>query len=137
MIKLEEHHIQFSSAKSFEEAIDICAGPLLKDNIITTDYVEGIKAMIDEECYFVLVDKIAFAHCRPELGSLVLGLGVLILNEEVKCANKDVKVILLMSGVNNENHLRLLQRISLSLKDGKDKDLLEAKTKLKILEIFS
>lgn len=137
MIEINDKYIQFGKAKSLNDAIDICAAPMIEDNVITTEYTDKIKELIENEgCYIVLLEKIAFAHYNPKYGSNEIGLGILVLDEDIKCECQDVKVILLLSGKTSENHLKLLQYLSIKMREDHGNALLQAKTLEDIKSIF-
>ena len=138
MIKLEKKYIQFGSATCFDNALDICAQPLLDDKIITDEYIKKIKKLVKNEgCYFVLLNRIAFAHYNTDCGSNEVGLSVLVLDDDVKCDAQDMKIMLLLSGKTKDLHLELLQFISNKLRRGMDQKLIECKSVEDVLTIFN
>lgn len=134
---LDKEHISFIQAISFEEALYKCGKPLLDKGIIEKSYLEQILQLVEEEgFYFILLEKIAFAHHNPKHGSNEVGLSIVVLEQPIKCNEIEMKVMILLSGKDNENHLKLLQFVSNKLRNGQDKDLLEAQTIDEVYSIF-
>ena len=134
---LDKEHIQFIKATSFEDALYQTGKPLLEKGIIEKSYLDQILHLVkDEGFYFILLEKIAFAHHNPKYGSKEIGLSISILEESMKCNELEMKVMILLSGKDNQNHLKLLQFVSNKLRNGRDKDLLEAKNIDRVYELF-
>ena len=72
------------NAATWQQALDICARPLLDAEIITTDYLSAIKTQHEKlGPYYVLAPGLAMPHARPEEGAKGLGLSLLKLEEGV------------------------------------------------------
>ncbi|SUB70258.1 Mannitol-specific cryptic phosphotransferase enzyme IIA component [Pluralibacter gergoviae] len=69
------------SAQSWQQALAICAAPLLESNTIRPEY---LTAIVNEHNrlgpYYVLAPGLAMPHARPEEGALGLGLSLLKLH---------------------------------------------------------
>lgn len=70
--------------KSWEEAVEIAAQPLIKDKSIEYSYVEKMKENIKNlKAYVVIKKGVAIPHARPEDGVNKLGFSILILEEGI------------------------------------------------------
>lgn len=139
MIKLE--HIQvLDKVKDWKEAIKVAANPLLKNNIITENYVEKmIENVIKMGAYIVISKDIAIPHARPEDGASKTAVSLLKLRNRVKFAeDKNVNVILALASSNSDDHTTILKNISTILlnKDNYNK-LIETYDIEEIYELFN
>ncbi|EEU9482526.1 PTS sugar transporter subunit IIA [Escherichia coli] len=96
------------NAATWQQALDICARPLLDAEIITTDYLSAIKTQHEKlGPYYVLAPGLAMPHARPEEGAKGLGLSLLKLEEGVSFHTEEfdpVDVIILLAAPDKHSH---------------------------------
>ncbi len=106
---------------SWQEAIRICAQPLLDNGYVTKNYIEAMIDNVKElGTYIILIDNFALPHSKPEDGSLKVGCSFLILEQAVEFPNNQkVNVIMTLSTSKSNEHLQALVDLShlLSVKD--------------------
>jgi len=132
-----KYYVEFDYAIDFDDALLKAAKPLLKNKDITTQYIESIYQVLEQEgCYFVLLDKIAFVHGDVTKGSTNEAISVLVLDEIIRCYNEDIKIMFLLSGQTQLGHLKMLQHIAQRLQNDNDKLLLELTNKEDIISLL-
>lgn len=113
---LPNSHIQLiPSIDSWQEALDLCAKPLLDESLIEQRYITRIKKLHQEiGAYFVIAPQIAMPHARPEDGVLEQSASLLIVKNGVnfESNNDPVNIILLFSAKDNESHLNMLSQVA-------------------------
>lgn len=139
MIKLE--YIQFlDHVENWQESIRVAANPLLKNGIITENYVEKMIENVKEMgAYIVISNDIAMPHARPEDGANQTAISLLKLKNRVRFNDdKNVNVILALASSSNENHINTLKNISTVLSDKINyKKLMEAESIEEVYSIFN
>jgi transcriptional antiterminator/mannitol/fructose-specific phosphotransferase system IIA component (Ntr-type) len=99
-------------ARSWEEALYFAATPLIEREIITRGYIDTIIRMTRTEgAFYVLMDKVALVHSKPNDGALQLGLGLSVLSESIDIVDKPVKYILTLSALDNKQHLKAMAEL--------------------------
>lgn len=103
---------------NWQNAIKVCAKPLLKEEYITINYVDAmIENVYELGTYIILVDGFALPHSKPEDGSLKVGVSILTLKEPVIFpGGKPVNVIMTLSTSKANEHLQALVDLSNFLK---------------------
>ena len=124
---------------SWQEAVKLCAIPLLSENIIEPRYLDNIFRLYKElGAYFVIAPQIAMPHARPEDGAIETGLSLLVVSSGVNFGsdeNDPVHLIVMLAAKDNTAHLSVLSELAELLgDDDKVKQIINAKT---IDEIFS
>jgi PTS system ascorbate-specific IIA component len=75
------------SVETWPQALDICARPLLKADVIEPAYVTAIVEQHQRlGPYYVLAPGLAMPHARPEEGAKGLGLSLLKLQQGYRLA---------------------------------------------------
>ncbi|WP_313469109.1 BglG family transcription antiterminator, partial [Carnobacterium sp.] len=140
---ITEDMIQFSDTEnlSWEEAIELSSGPLIKKKYIEESYVEAIIKNVHKFGAFIdLGQGIAIPHARPENGVNQLGMTLLKLSKPVYLLddpNHGVNIIITLAAIDNQTHLKALSQLTRILSDSKKlKILTEAKTKEEILTLI-
>lgn len=104
-----------ASPKNWEEAIELVAQPLLKENIIEQQYIEAMVASVNEYGPYIVIGKhLALAHARPEDGVNKLGVSVATLKDGVAFNNPDldpVKIIFCLAAVDSYSHLNIMREL--------------------------
>ncbi|EMH4162655.1 PTS sugar transporter subunit IIA [Pluralibacter gergoviae] len=102
---------------SWQQALDICARPLLQAKIIEPEYV---AAIIEQHHklgpYYVLAPGLAMPHARPEEGANGLGLSLLKLREGISfgAAEDDapVDVIIMLAAPDRNSHIDMISALA-------------------------
>lgn len=108
----------------WQEAIKVVAEPLLKEEVITENYIDAMINTVKEYGpYIVIGEHIALAHARPTDGSKKLGLSVATLKNPVNFGHEDhdpVNIIFCLSAIDNYSHLNIMKNL-IELIHDKDK----------------
>lgn len=100
----------------WEKAIYIAAEPLLKDGMITEEYVkEMINNIKKMGPYVVIAPKIAIPHARPENGVNKLSMSLLKLSKAVSFSDKkshQVNLVIILAVIDGESHLKALSQLT-------------------------
>lgn len=112
---------------TWEEAIELASQPLLNQEYISEAYIEAMISKVKEiGPYIVLAPLVAIPHARPEDGANKLGISLLRskepINFDFEGEIKPVKLIFVLSAVNNTSHLEVLEELSYLLEDQKNID---------------
>jgi PTS system mannitol-specific IIA component/PTS system ascorbate-specific IIA component len=139
---LNEQLVAFNvTSDSAEEAIREAGKLLLAGRLITEGYVEAMVASYRKNGpYFVLAPQIALPHARPEDGAREACVSLVRLKQPVPFghpANDPVQLVFALGASSSEEHLELLQRLSLMLGNPENiKKLIEAETYQDITEMI-
>jgi mannitol/fructose-specific phosphotransferase system IIA component (Ntr-type) len=95
---------------SWQDAVELAAGPLLADKSITPRYVEDVLANIDANGpYIVLTEGFALPHAQSKEGSVMdTCMSLLVVNEGVAFSpapEHRAHVIILLAAVNSSAHM--------------------------------
>lgn len=108
----------------WQEAIKVVAEPLLKEEVITENYIDAMINTVKEYGpYIVIGEHVALAHARPTDGSKKLGLSVATLKNPVNFGHEDhdpVNIIFCLSAIDNYSHLNIMKNL-IELIHDKDK----------------
>ena len=102
---------------SWQEALAICARPLLQAKIIEPKYV---AAIIEQHHklgpYYVLAPGLAMPHARPEEGANGLGLSLLKLREGISFGAEEedvpVDVIIMLAAPDRHSHIEMISALA-------------------------
>ncbi|OED51027.1 PTS mannitol transporter subunit IIA [Endozoicomonas sp. (ex Bugula neritina AB1)] len=104
------------SITDWKESIHVVAEPLIKDESISSQYVDSIfKSTYELGPYYVLAPKIAMPHARPHEGANKNALSLLIVKEGVSFhseENDPVHLILLLSAQGSNEHIEIITSIA-------------------------
>lgn len=130
------------NAATWQQALDICARPLLDAEIITTDYLSAIKTQHEKlGPYYVLAPGLAMPHARPEEGAKGLGLSLLKLEEGVSFHTEEfdpVDVIILLAAPDKHSHIEMISALAELFSSEKDlHELHQARNVEEIKKIIS
>lgn len=121
----------------WEDAIRLCATPLLENDYISDGYIDAmIKNVHELGTYIILVDGFALPHSKPEDGSHKAGISVLVIEDGVEFpGERNVNVIMTLSTSKANDHLQALVDLSNLLKiDSAIEDLKSCKDSTSIYE---
>lgn len=100
------------NANSWEEALKKSYEPLVRKEIVSTNYVEKtIRSILLKGPYVVISENIALAHSKPEDGAFKNALGLTVLKEPIPFGNKNskpVKYIFTLSINGKADHLEAM-----------------------------
>lgn len=101
---------------SWTQALEICAGPLLGEKVITPDYLTAIVQQHRRlGPYYVLAPGLAMPHARPEEGAVGLGLSLLKLHRGVSFESADndpVDVIIMLAAPDSHSHIEMIAALA-------------------------
>lgn len=102
----------------WEDAIRLCAKPLLENGYISDGYIDAmIKNVHELGTYIILVEGFALPHSKPEDGSHKAGISVLVIEDGVEFpGERNVNVIMTLSTSKANDHLQALVDLSNLLK---------------------
>lgn len=104
------------SVTSWQEALELCAVPLIEADIIRPEYVTAIVQQHQRlGPYYVLAPGLAMPHARPEEGAKGLGLSLLKLQEGVFFGSEDgdpVDLIIMLAAPDKHSHIELIAALA-------------------------
>ncbi|MCT3305051.1 BglG family transcription antiterminator [Lactiplantibacillus pentosus] len=112
---IDPDYIQLNlDASTPEQAISLCAQPLIDRKIITTNYLKAVlkNSETKELGNFVITPHIALPHASPKFGAKHIAISVGTLKHPIKFGssiNNPVKFIFFLSATNSTDHLQALQ----------------------------
>ncbi|WP_172731045.1 PTS sugar transporter subunit IIA [Pluralibacter gergoviae] len=130
------------SAQSWQQALAICAAPLLESNTIRPEY---LTAIVNEHNrlgpYYVLAPGLAMPHARPEEGALGLGLSLLKLHRGVRFGSEEndpVDLVVMLAAPDRHSHIELISALAALFSSDEDMRLLhQARTVEEIKNIIN
>jgi PTS system ascorbate-specific IIA component len=100
----------------WQQALEICARPLLNRGIITPGYLTAIVAQQQKMGpYYVIAPGLAMPHARPEEGAQGLGLSLLKLHEGVLFNAQEfdpVDLIIMLAAPDKYSHIELISALA-------------------------
>ncbi|MCB5951473.1 PTS sugar transporter subunit IIA [Enterococcus sp. BWT-B8] len=119
---LTDNHIMIKkNASTWQDAIELVAKPLVKDDIIEKQYVDAMVRAVEEFGPYIVIGKhLALAHARPEDGAKKLGLSVATIEHPINFGNPDmdpVKIIFCLAAVDSYSHLNLMKELIALIND--------------------
>lgn len=113
---LTDNHILIQAhASTWQEAIEVAAKPLIKEDIIEEQYVQAMIQAVEEYGPYIVIGKhLALAHARPEDGVNSLGVSVVTMEQPIHFGNPDmdpVKIIFCLAAVDSYSHLAIMKEL--------------------------
>lgn len=108
-------HIQFASeASSWQEAIQMAAAPLLKDEAIQSSYVDAMIQNVEiNGPYIVILPNFAIPHAKPEKGVVQTSMSLLKLEKPVMFPDsKPVQLLIVLAPLDPDVHLELMSELT-------------------------
>jgi PTS system ascorbate-specific IIA component len=100
----------------WQQALAICAQPLLDAGIITPDYVPAIiRQQQALGAYYVLAPGLAMPHARPEEGAKAHGLSLLKLQRGVTFNAREfdpVDLIIMLAAADKHSHIEMIATLA-------------------------
>lgn len=104
--------------ESWQEAIRVASGPLLKEHVIDETYVDAmIQSVEDNGPYIVLKDYFALPHAAAGKGVYEPAMALLTLEDPVDLKGNPVKIFLVLAAIDSSTHLEALSQLSEQLMD--------------------
>ena len=104
------------SVETWPQALDICARPLLKADVIEPAYVTAIVEQHQRlGPYYVLAPGLAMPHARPEEGAKGLGLSLLKLQQGVSFGAEEfdpVDIIIMLAAPDKHSHIEMISALA-------------------------
>ena len=127
--------------KDWQDAIRSAAQLLINDGAVEERFSDAMIRVAKEfGPYIVVAPGIALPHARPEDGVIEASIAVLRLKTPVNFGNKDndpVYLVVALAAIDNQQHIKGLSELAEVLGDEENiKDIKQAQTKEKLLEIF-
>lgn len=110
---LTPSHIQvLHQVSDWRSALTVASQPLLKENIITEQYICAMIANVEYYGpYIVIAPYLALGHALPSDGVHSLGVSVLKLQEDVYFEDRPVSVVMILAPVDKQSHLGIMKDI--------------------------
>lgn len=98
---------------SFEDAIRLCAEPLLKSGHIEQYYVEAAIQHSQEDSYIAIGPHVAIPHAAPEDGVRQVGMSLLRIKNGVKYGEEghQIKLMVMIAAVDKQQHIHALMQL--------------------------
>lgn len=115
MLKIKKEFMNVvKNVKNWEEAIEIAAEPLLKNNYIKSEY---IKAMIENVYkngpYIIIIPGFAMPHASSESGVLKTGISLLKLEEAVEFPGQNqIKLMIALASTDPDTHMDIIMDLT-------------------------
>ncbi|PGL72596.1 PTS sugar transporter subunit IIA [Bacillus sp. AFS055030] len=122
----------------WKTAVEIASQPLLKDHLITEQYVQNmIQSVEDNGPYMVLADYFALMHARPGEGVNEQSMSMLVTKEPVDLEGKKVKIFFVLAAEDNNSHLASLSHIMEIFLDTDKYQIVLSGDKEAIIQLFN
>lgn len=109
---------------NWQEALTVAAEPLLKEGKITADYINNmIESVKKLGPYIVIAPGLALGHARPSAAVKQSSIAIATLDQPVKFGNKandPVDLVIILSSINDHDHLGLMKKVVTFLNDKKN-----------------
>lgn len=129
-----------AEVKTWEEAIELAADPLIVDGYITKAYELAMKESNRKfKAYSVIRPLVVIPHAKPEDGVLDVGLSIVTLKEGVAFghpSNDPVRFVFMLSNKDEVSHLRALNIFMQIIRKQENVDKLLSMTDYKDLETW-
>lgn len=127
---LEENLIALDvEATTPEETIQAAGELLVRQDAVEKSYIEAmLHSYRKNGPYFVLAPKIALPHARPEDGVKEASVSLVRLKKPINFGsemNDPVKFVFALGASSSEEHLQILQKLTMLLNDQSNLDRLE------------
>lgn len=101
---------------NWEQAIDLCAAPLLETGVITEEYPRAIISQHHRlGPYYVLAPGLAMPHARPEEGACGMGLSLLKLHHGVVFGAEEfdpVDTVIMLAAPDKHTHIEMISALA-------------------------
>ena len=122
------------SVETWPQALDICARPLLKTDVIEPAYVTAIVEQHQRlGPYYVLAPGLAMPHARPEEGTKGLGLSLLKLQQGVSFGSEEFDpfdIIIMLAAPDKQSHIEMISALAELFSSDEDMNKLHQATNI-------
>ncbi|MFD1334402.1 BglG family transcription antiterminator [Oceanobacillus iheyensis] len=110
---IPKHITLRESVPSFEDAIRLCAEPLLKSGHIEQHYVEAAIRHSQEDSYIAIGPHVAIPHAAPEDGVRQVGMSLLRIKNGVTYGEEghQIKLMVMIAAVDKQQHIHALMQL--------------------------
>lgn len=110
---IPEHITLRESVSSFEDAIRLCAEPLLKSRYIEQHYVEAAIQHSQEDSYIAIGPHVAIPHAAPEDGVRQVGMSLLRIKNGVTYGEEghQIKLMVMIAALDKQQHIHALMQL--------------------------
>ncbi|WP_336219421.1 PTS sugar transporter subunit IIA [Citrobacter amalonaticus] len=102
--------------EDWQQALALCAEPLLNADVITPEYVTAIIGQHHKlGPYYVLAPGLAMPHARPEEGAKALGLSLLKLERGVSFGAGEfdpIDIIIMLAAPDKHSHIAMISALA-------------------------
>ncbi len=124
---------------NWEDAVRAVGRLLVNAGVAEECYIQGMIDVVEEfGPYIVLLDGIAVAHARPDMGSKKIGLALITLRKPVVFGNPDhdpVSVVFGLCALDHSSHIDLIQEMAtLFEKEDKFREAVTCETKEEVIK---
>ncbi|QEH62005.1 PTS system, ascorbate-specific IIA component [Spiroplasma chinense] len=93
-------------ANDWKDAITACFQPLLKNGVISEEYIKGvIDSTLKYGPYYIICPNVAMPHASSESGALKNGFSIMTLKKPVLFDKQEISVLIGFAAVNSEVHM--------------------------------
>lgn len=125
---LQKKNVQLiNKVANWQEAVRISLKPLEKGGFVDECYAENIiKDVYEVGPYFVLTDKIALIHGRPEKGAITQQLAITVLKKPVFFldSTSPVRILFALAAENADSHIEAIKLLATFCMDESNVDKL-------------
>ncbi|MGP4064300.1 BglG family transcription antiterminator [Oceanobacillus sp. M65] len=103
-----------NEVESWKEAIQLASIPLLKNNVITENYVNKmIEAHNYHHPYMVLGEHMAIPHAEPEEGVNRLGMSLLVIKKGIHFSERlKIHLVVVIAPTDTEEHVKAIYQLT-------------------------
>lgn len=128
------------NVECWQQALEICARPLLAAGIIEPEYLKAIVAQHRKlGPYYVLAPGLAMPHARPEEGAKSLGLSLLKLEQGVSFGSEEfdpVDIIIMLAAPDKHSHIEIISALAELFSSDEDMHKLHQATTLEEIKLI-
>ncbi|ARA98346.1 MULTISPECIES: BglG family transcription antiterminator [Geobacillus] len=99
------------SVSSWEQAVRICAKPLLREGYITPTFVDKMLSYAAQDPYIVIGSHVAIPHASPEDGVNKIGMSLLRVRNGVDYFEHSIHIIVVIAAIDKQQHLSALMKL--------------------------
>lgn len=126
------------AVSSWEEAIRICAKPIIETGHIKPEYVEAIINQGEKDPYIVIAPNVAIPHAAPDEGVNDVTMSLLRLEEGVKFGEEYfINLVVIIAAKDKQQHFRALTQLMKLARTEKDRnDMIQSQSIEDIYDII-
>ncbi len=136
---LPKKHIKvIGQASDWKSAVLLASQPLLKEKLITQEYIDNMIASVHEHGpYMVLTDYFALMHAKAGVGVNEQSMSLLVTKSEVDMEGKPIKIFLVLAAKDATSHLAALSQVMEVFMDDDVRETIMLGDKETIVNIFN